>query len=283
MPKRAYVSYGKDNWNFTTGRLQNDWGYGYTGNLFLSDSLNFHDTIRARAYGENFGYSFLFLSLENRLSGEQADRLNYDNGLFHGGKYFLTHTLDFNLAGRWHIGLTEGLIFGGYDFTLTPAFFNPMMIYHNWFTNIPAQGNAIHQIEIEYTGIGFRYYFQTVLDQFQAPTEKDEAPFTFGLLTGFSKSRSGEKGRRDWGMEAVWTSPYLYTNTNADYFLTVSGNEYYITGETRKFPWAMAKGRIALSFLSMGNTQAPRPGRPRRNCATPCEVPSLFSRPIPGP
>jgi hypothetical protein len=243
VPQRAYVALGADNWSVLLGRIQNDWGHGYVGNSFLSGSLAFHESLRAQAFWKSFGYSFLFITLENRLSGEQEDKLQaleplsggeqYKDNAMKGGKYLITHSLDFILFEGVHIGLTEGLIFGGYDFDLNPTFFNPMELFHNWFTNIPGQGNAIHQVEVDYTWKNNLVYVQSVLDQFQAPTEVAmgyDAPFTFGVLTGFKRSGYAGKGNLTLGGEVLWMSPYVYTNTNGTYYRAATGNEYHLSG-----------------------------------------------------
>lgn len=262
VPQRAYAAYGRDNWSLLLGRVQNDWGHGITGNSFLSDSLIYHDSLRARASWDRFAFGFLLVTLENRLTPDQEEKLealnpgvNYHDNRAMGGKYLLAHSFDVLLGKGLHIGFTEGLILGGYDFVFTHSYLNPITLYHNYFLNVGYQGNAIHQLEIDYTWPNHLLYLQIVLDQFQASSEVEsgspDAPFTFGVIGGIKNTRTLGDDVLNWGAEAVWMTPYLYTNTYGVYYGSATGNEYHLSGHLN-LPLGYGEGpdRMVLSLWS---------------------------------
>lgn len=271
FPHNAYGSLGYGRWNLSLGRMLQDWGSGDFSNLLISDTASFHDLIRLGGHYRNFNYTYAFFSMDPRLTDEQAEQYTVNQGdnsgvdmdgnsfRYNGEKYMMFHNFEFRPFPSLRIGLTEGLIVGGPDFELSPSFFNPMMLFHNWFTNVPSQGNAIHMIELDWTFKKQKYYFQYCLDQFQSPSEKESfayaanEPGAYGYLLGVNRLDHLEHGLLSLSLECALTMPYLYTSDS--YYTSHSVNEYHSSGETYTLTWPMGfqYGNDALAFTFLGN------------------------------
>jgi hypothetical protein len=225
FPQRAYVSYGGENWNLTLGRFAEEWGNGRTGNMFLSANSDYLDHLRFTEYWDKFTFTYLFASLESRCD-ENGD---YTTNNWSSSKSLVAHRFEFKPSSRFRLSLVEGLVFGGEDYTLSLTDFNPMMLYHNWFTG--DYGNSYHTIESDYTLPHVRYYAQVCLDQYQSITESlmypDSAnePSAYGILAGYETTHHMNEGIFHTGFECVYTSPYLYTYSN--YYNRVSNGQFY--------------------------------------------------------
>ncbi|MDC7223530.1 MAG: capsule assembly Wzi family protein [Spirochaetales bacterium] len=224
FPQRAYVSYGGEQWNLSLGRFAEEWGNGRTGNMFLSPNSDYIDQLRFKEYWEKFSFTYLFASLEARVDDEG----NYNKD-WSGSKSLVAHRFEFNPSRRLRISFVEGLIMGGEDFQLTLYHFNPMMLYHNWFTG--SFGNSYHTIEVDYSIPHYRFYTQICLDQYQSIAEslmypdKADEPSAYGVMAGYESTHSAGDGYFHTGFEAVYTSPYLYTY--GGYFTRPTNGQFY--------------------------------------------------------
>jgi len=261
FPHSAYISVGGSHWNILSGRSLQNWGKGQTGNLLLSDNPSFHELIRFKTNHRNFNYTYGLITLDPRLTDEQYQQYFDDNpstsaemGSFSGQKYFMLHDFEFRPIPSLRIGLTEGLLAGGSDFQLTPAFFNPMMLFHNWFTNISVEGNGIHMIEMDWAIGKQLIYGQICLDQYQSKSEKESfayaanEPDSYGLLLGVNRLQELYDGLFSLTLEGTWTLPYLYTAQG--YYTNHSINEYHTSSDSfyRNIPLGYKYGNDAMVF-----------------------------------
>ncbi|MDC7221318.1 MAG: capsule assembly Wzi family protein [Spirochaetales bacterium] len=272
FPQRAYVSYGGEQWNVALGRFAEDWGNGRTGNMFLSPNSDYIDHFRFAALMDKFTFTYIFASLESRVGVEDIDTdgdgeidssgVSYDSGGWSGSKSLVAHRFEFNPSKRLRISFVEGLIMGGEDFQLTLYHFNPMMLYHNWFTG--NYGNSYHSLEVDYTIPNYRFYTQICLDQYQSvaeslmyPDNADE-PAAYGFMAGYESTHRAKSGYFHSGFEFVYTSPYLYTYD--DYYNRPTNGQFYSadTSYIIETPLGYSEGPDTIVFSLYGAYEVPR-------------------------
>ncbi|RKX77084.1 MAG: hypothetical protein DRP87_10200 [Spirochaetes bacterium] len=207
FPYRAFLSAGGNHWNLRFGRDLYNWGNGYTGNLLLSDTLDYHDVLGFTTYWDNFKFSTLFLSLENWEEGNIREMDDVYKG-------FLGHRMEFRFLRRITISLFEGMMIGGKYSELRHL--NPFMIYHNWMLN-DRYSNIAFTMEANINPYRWiNIYGQFLLDTVTSAFEKkeypgsDKIPQANGYLFGAESKIPLGQGYLGLGIEFVHTDPWVY-------------------------------------------------------------------------
>jgi hypothetical protein len=78
FPHRALISVGGDRWNASLGRDVIDWGNGRTGNLYISDHVEWYDSLQFSTFWDKFKFSWMWVSLDGTLTD---DELEYERTL----------------------------------------------------------------------------------------------------------------------------------------------------------------------------------------------------------
>ncbi|MFW5643640.1 MAG: hypothetical protein ACOCYQ_06385, partial [Alkalispirochaeta sp.] len=173
FPYRALISIGGDRWNASLGRDTVDWGNGRTGNLYISDHVEWYDTLQFSTFWDNFKFSWMWASLDGTLldeekeydrstvgwdtdnddavdvytdpGGDATQVFSYDAGDEH--KNLLAQRFEVRLWDRLGLAYTMGIIFGRDRVELRHL--NPVYDYHNLYTNTQAVGNAHRSYEFD--------------------------------------------------------------------------------------------------------------------------------------
>ena len=214
-PYKAIVAIGGDRWNFQMGRDKLSLGPGHTGNLLLSDHLPFHEYGQFKTWFGPLKFVAQFIGFPSpKELGEGDDTI----------KMLATHRLEWGITPRINIAITEAMMYQ--DEVLDPRFFNPMMIYHQYF--MPDRSNSFLTVElIASLCPGFSLYGQFAMDDVKFLGESETIPDAFGWQLGFNYSWvTSSSTWLLWG-EYVHTDPYLYLRDGIDYIaFSKSGGTY---------------------------------------------------------
>lgn len=206
FPYRAYLSVGADTWTVQMGRDRLSWGNGGTGNLVLSDAADVHEFIRFAAFVRGFKYHATYVGLEHWNDGDISQMANDRRG-------YIAHRIEARLWDRISLALTEALVFESPNLQL--RFFNPFMVFHNWFLN-DHHGNIIFGIEADATvARGLAAYGQVAIDQLTSAYERerygvDAYPQSYGILGGVRYRTQLGPGLLAVDAEYANTSPWMY-------------------------------------------------------------------------
>lgn len=204
FPWRAFLSAGGDDWNLQFGRDRLDWGFGETGNLLLSDHLDYHEFIRLSLFSERSKYSMLVAAFDPAGWTGSMDPLPTH-------QYLIAHGLEYSPHPSLLLGVVESFMFKGEVFDF--RFLNPLMFYHNFY--IPGNSNSLVTFDIDYTPIkGFSLYSQFAIDEIAAPGEtggeEGGHPRALGLIAGLKHAVVTDSITSMTSLEFAYTDPYLY-------------------------------------------------------------------------
>jgi len=205
FPYRGFLSAGGNHWNIQFGRDLQSWGNGYTGNLLLSDNLEYHDALRFTTYWDAFKFSTIFLSLENWDDEDIHEMADIS-------KNFIGHRLEFRFFKRFTLSVSEGMMFSGKY--LEPRYLNPFMVYHNYMIN-DRYGNIVFSVEANINPYRWiNLYGQLLLDTLTAAYEKERyseaIPQANGYLLGAESDIPLGPGYLSAGFEWALADPWLY-------------------------------------------------------------------------
>lgn len=211
FPDRAFLSIGGVHWSLLFGRETVSWGNGKTGNLLISDDVDYHDGLSLRAFHRGFTFAASYVSLEpwrtaEEITWDQSDQAPY--------KAFFGHRFEFRFLDTVQVALAESVMYGRRYPDLSHL--NPLMVFHNWF--IFRFANSMLTAEIDVTPVRrLNLYGQFILYQYQSPVElatwegADAEPNAFGFLVGFETVHP--VGDAWFALLGEWvrTNPWLYT------------------------------------------------------------------------
>jgi hypothetical protein len=239
FPKRAFVAVGGPGWSVQAGRERLSWGSGESGNLLLGSQVEYHNAARMAFWGKYFKWSYLAAAYPwtgNYYTQASADRGAWDAGdtilegaegggeqgfqyeQVEGLKLFLAHRLEFRIADKVGIAVSEGLMYQSEEFAIDPALFLPSMFWHNLYT--AANSNSILTIEADWSPLPrLNIYGQFVMDEFSAGSLGSEGrpgiddgaqPSGMGFLAGIKTAFPTSAGMVRASLEGAYTNPYLY-------------------------------------------------------------------------
>ena len=212
MPRRAYLSAGIPLWdasgiNFRIGIGEDNIGRTQT------DSIVFSDSVKAVNYA-----MLTFYSPRVKFSSE-VKQLEVN-------KYLYLHNFQIQLFRRFSLGFVEGVMANA-PFEI--RFLNPMMIFHGfnaWEDNYKKYNEELN-VEDNLERIGsyaalvlnwqpaqfIRIYGLGALNQFELPYERGSdstVPDSLAFQLGFESFIPVPTGHWTFGLEGVYTSPYMY-------------------------------------------------------------------------
>ena len=266
FPHRAFLSVGGDRWNAQIGRDIVDWGNGRTGNLYISDNADWHDSLQFSTFWDRFKFSWLWVSLDGKIVNNEREyqtySLGWDTDLDGAAdtsvdpedgspqvfaydpdeehKNLIAQRFELRLWDRLGLAYTEGIIFGRERVELRHL--NPLYHYHNLYTNTQNVGNAHRSFEFDFALTpGLNLYGIVSPDQWSSPlepgTDVTEEPNAVAYLAGLDYRRPIHTGHLHATLEGVYATPWMYIHNHP---LTSITNRRYVLahhGEDRTQVW----------------------------------------------
>lgn len=242
LSDRAFVALGGNNWSAEFGRDQLSWGNGISGNLFLSDNLDYQNMGRFTFFGKSFKYSYVssFFPFQGNYVETDGIPLNtsqYD--ALKGFSMFSAHKIEgrlFNDRLGW--GISEGNMFVSEDGTFDVAALNPMLSYHSLFYK--ANCNSIAAVDLDLTlGNNVNLYAQLVVDDLVVPIGESKtgkwSPNAYGALIGLRHVSNELEYQKMTSIEFAYTTPYLYLRNDGKSDATQDGYGINFIVALRKF------------------------------------------------
>jgi len=219
FPKRSYVSFGvpvgeASGVNFTIGQGENFFGRTRTGSVIVSEYLQRVIYAQASVYSPAFKYT--------------AQIMQYEVN-----KYHYMHYIQVRPHRTFSVSLAEGVIVNA---PLELRFLNPFSIFHgfesyktyaDYNTDVGNGGGKDDQnghsrigsyfgAKLEWQPLrNLRLYGLFVMDVFNLPMKKENGvsdlyPDAMGFQAGAEYSFPVQGGYWEFGLEGVYTYPYLY-------------------------------------------------------------------------
>ncbi|MFO8042723.1 MAG: hypothetical protein R6U25_05950, partial [Alkalispirochaeta sp.] len=253
FPHRAFLSVGGDRWNAQVGRDVIDWGNGRTGNLYISDYADWHDAMQLSTFWERFKFSWIWVSLDGKLTSDEREFEVYQVGWDTDGdgvidttedpaengtdldtdtpnvgpyavarpdeehKNLIAQRFELRLWDRLGLVYTEGIIFGRQQVELRHL--NPLYHYHNLYTNTQNTGNAHRSFEFDFAVTpGLSLYGVISPDQWTSPlepgTDVTDEPNAVAYLAGLDYRRAVGQGFLKGVVEGVYATPWMYIHNS---------------------------------------------------------------------
>lgn len=216
VPNRAYLAVGGSNWFLQIGKDRLSWGPGNTGNFMIGEQLQYHNFARITAYRDTFSYTFLtsFFPHPDEVWGNSDMETGQARPIL-GLKMFMGYRLEWRLLNqRLQISMNESIMYQHEDGILDLRVFNPLTIYHNYYTR--SNANSLASLELDYAlAKGWNLYAQIAIDELAfGATEKNliegRHPDGRALQLGLRMSKPYREGLLSGYLEGVYTDPYLY-------------------------------------------------------------------------
>jgi len=212
MPHLGFVAVGGTGWNLVVGRDKISWGPGTTGNLVLSDHVQYHNMARFTAYTNTFKYTLLTSFFPHPDEIHAPPPYTQARELM-GLKMFMAYRLEWRLfKEKLGLAVTEGIMYQSKEGILDLRVFNPFIIYHNYY--IRSMSNSLLALELNYTPISaLNIYGQIAIDEFESSKEKSGTnvhPNAMGYMVGATYVLPYKQGLFYGNIEGVYTDPYLY-------------------------------------------------------------------------
>jgi hypothetical protein len=219
MPKRAYISAGFPfkngvGVNFRLGMGDNSFGRTKTGSIILSGNMRDPSYAELSVYAPFVKYSAGVTELEVT-------------------KYLYTHHFQLAVLNRFSFALVEGVMVNA---PLELRFINPAMIFHGFSAwesyreynkdigepSLPEANSRIGSL----LGLVFdvrpwrygRFYGLFAMNQFEIPSEradpKNTVPDGLAFQLGYESHIPAFQGYWKFGLEGVYTYPYMYILTD---------------------------------------------------------------------
>lgn len=235
----SYVSVGVPYISLSLGRGQLSLGNGMMGNLILGNTLPYHDYLSISASNNTwFDYTMLmsfFTHPKNYYQGHTS--------LIHGIQMFIAHRFEMRMfSDKLRITLNEATMYQSEDNTIDFRIFNPLLIMHGYY--ISANANSLASIELEFAPFkNFQLYASFAIDDLSVQNE-EKAPEPgatlnmWGVMGGMRVSVPAKKGYFTLGLEAVYTSPFMYHKDSygsADYSLDFIGTVSFMHGNKKVY------------------------------------------------
>lgn len=209
-PKRAILSVGGTNWNFSLSRDRLDWGLSHIGNMVIDDHADFHEFARFVAFSPFFTYeaTYIFPDWSYQVKNTDSSQPTYF-------RVFMLHRLEFRPWDKVTIAVSENVMYK--DTSFLPQYLNPSFIYHN--LNVRSKFNALAFVEASWVFLpGWNLYGQFVLDQAVAPNENPDAESNaWGGSAGIEWMGAVGKGMLRSALEGAFTLPCMYRRDGIDF------------------------------------------------------------------
>lgn len=229
-PRRALVSLGGKEWNFTVSRDRLSWGNSHIGNFVISPNESFDEYVKASFFSDMFKYDSAVVFFETAINnGEVPDTFS---------KMLLAHRLEFRLLERLTFSVSENVMYQAGQVGYRNL--NPALIFHN--LNNRSMFNAIAYADLDfYATKGLNIYAQYVLDQATAPNESDNQDTSWGLILGAEYTKEFNSFVYSSSFEGAITAPAMYRRDEVDflYFTRtfVYGPSYVLQFRNIGFPY----------------------------------------------
>lgn len=229
LPNRGFVSAGGWWWSAQLGRSKLSFGEGFTGNMAVSDNVDYHDYGRLSFFTRDFKYSLV-------VSQMPLDTADLMDGSFSWPstslsettqRYFYYHRWDLRFFKRFSLSLGEGCMVG--DSPLELRFLNPLTMYHGFFSwndydSWAGDGysgelvGSLFSADFEWNILpSLALYGQFVMNEYNTAYERenfssgtDVRPNGLGWLGGAEWVASAWGKELSFGLEGVYADPYLY-------------------------------------------------------------------------
>jgi hypothetical protein len=233
FPLRAFLTAGGSWWNFQIGRDRLSYGTGHTGNLAISDNVDYQEFMRISLFSDFIKYTMLVSQMPLDLSISATSENIYPEYDPAGGylgrtmhRYYYLHRLDFTIYDKVSIAVMEGIMSG--DSPIELRFLNPMMIFHSffsWWNYNPwriednyehSMIGSILSLELNWNILkSFSAYAQFIMNDFatshEKGIEKKQPPNGLGYMAGLRYTHSFESWGSLFFLEFAYTDPYLHT------------------------------------------------------------------------
>ena len=238
----SYISVGVPYISLSLGRGQLSLGNGKMGNLILGNTLPYHDYLSISASNNTwFDYTMLmsFFThpmnyIEHRISGKESD--------INGIQMFIAHRFEMRMfSDKLRLSINEATMYQSEDNTIDFRVFNPLLIMHGYY--ISANANSLASIELEFAPFkNFQLYASFAIDDLSVNEKKAPEPGAtlnmWGVMGGMRVSVPAKKGYFTLGLEAVYTTPFMYHKDsygNADYSLDFIGTVGFMHGNKKVY------------------------------------------------
>ena len=217
----SYISVGVPYISLSLGRGQLSLGNGKMGNLILGNNLPYHDYLSISASNNTwFDYTMLMSFFTHpvnyyHVKKGEADRVSGKESDIHGIQMFIAHRFEMRMfSDKLRLSINEATMYQSEDNTIDFRVFNPLLIMHGFY--ISANANSLASIELEFAPVkNLQLYASFVIDDlsvFGEPKvpEKNSTLNMWGVMGGMRVSVPAKKGYFTLGLEAVYTSPFMY-------------------------------------------------------------------------
>ncbi len=210
LPFRAWVAFGGTAFSLQFGRDNLSWGNGFTGNLMLGDTADYHDFLRLRFFGDWFSFTSVFAAIQS----DEDDPARAPAG-------FACHRLELRFRELFTVAFSESVAIQRPDSPLGLIHdLNPLLVYHGWLA--PSRANSLMTAELTVTPArGLALYGQFALDEAKTGPEAavgDRKPQAFGWLGGVRAAFALGDGVLSCVAEGALTDPWLYNRYEAPYY-----------------------------------------------------------------
>ena len=174
---------------FTIGRDFLNWGTGKTGRLLFSDSAQPMDHVAIDFRYKGLQFTTIAADLDQWLL---SDSLAQHYGVTTANRFLSAHRLTVNFKNKFHLGLTEALLYGGPNSNWELKYHNPLLYYHGELLNGGGyDGNGFLYLDFDwYPKKNWEFYGEILVDDFQLEKtgSGDMEPNEVGLLFGMQHS-----------------------------------------------------------------------------------------------
>ena len=245
----SYISVGVPYISLSLGRGQLSLGNGRMGNLILGNNLPYHDYLSISASNNTwFDYTMLMSFFTHpvnyyHVKKGEADRVSGKESDIHGIQMFIAHRFEMRMfSDKLRLSINEATMYQSEDNTIDFRVFNPLLIMHGYY--ISANANSLASIELEFAPVkNLQLYASFVIDDlsvFGEPKvpEKNSTLNMWGVMGGMRVSVPAKKGYFTLGLEAVYTTPFMYHKDsygNADYSLDFIGTVSFMHGNKKVY------------------------------------------------
>ena len=218
----SYLSAGFEYLSLTIGRGQLSMGNGTMGNLILGNTLPYHDYLNLSAsnntwFDFDMYVSFFTHPMNYTISKDSEGKLTdyqFEDAL-NGIQMFIAHRFEFRMfSDKLRLSINEAIMYQSDTNYLDARIFNPLLIMHGYY--MPANANSLASIELEFSPAKhLQLYASFALDDFsvfgEVKAPEDNATLNmWGVMGGMRVSVPAKKGYFTLGIEAVYTSPFMY-------------------------------------------------------------------------
>ncbi|RKY83395.1 hypothetical protein DRQ09_10135 [candidate division KSB1 bacterium] len=207
----SYLYFNKTKISLEIGKDKNRWGYGYYGNLLLSDYATSYDMFKLQCEFWRLKFTYFTGFLRSYPPVKQTECLkNCENIL---PKYISAHRLEINLTKKIQIGLQESVVYGGRDLEL--SYLNPIMFFRSAEHYLGDRDNALIGLDCKLLFVRkLKLYGEFLIDDiFIKRLNTKWYGNKFGFLGGFLYVDPFNIENLSIRYEYTRIKPFVYTHT----------------------------------------------------------------------